>query len=234
MAAIASSTSVPMVGCGALALQVLPARLLRHPEDAGGAVLVGVLGVGALRLAAASSSACLASKASEMYLRKIRPRTTCLYSAASMLLRSASAAAQRRFSSSFVLSSLLGAPGMVVPCATLFSTGAGAGRLLGMPRTSAGQALDERGLLAAGVVQVEGPAQRFEALSGQDLEDLGQAGPVRSAEGVDEAVLGPAVGDLDSAAVEGVEELVAGERGQNITLRGHLLLRAGRLGSTPP
>ena len=42
----------------------------------------------------ASSSACLASKASEMYLRKIRPRTTCLYSAASMLLRRASAAAQ--------------------------------------------------------------------------------------------------------------------------------------------
>src|SRR6266566_5247836 len=41
-----------------------------------------------------SSSACFASKASEMYLRKIRPRTTCLYSAASMLLRSASAAAQ--------------------------------------------------------------------------------------------------------------------------------------------
>src|SRR5687767_75248 len=29
-----------------------------------------------------------------MYLRKIRPRTTCLYSAASMLLRSASAEAQ--------------------------------------------------------------------------------------------------------------------------------------------
>ena len=42
----------------------------------------------------ASSSACFASKASEMYLRKIRPRTTCLYSAASMLLRSASAACQ--------------------------------------------------------------------------------------------------------------------------------------------
>ena len=34
------------------------------------------------------------SKASEMYLRKIRPRTTCLYSAASMLLRSLSAASQ--------------------------------------------------------------------------------------------------------------------------------------------
>jgi hypothetical protein len=35
----------------------------------------------------------LASKASEMYLRKISPGTTCLYSAASMSLRSASAAA---------------------------------------------------------------------------------------------------------------------------------------------
>src|SRR5450756_304335 len=42
----------------------------------------------------ASSSACLASKASEMYLRKIRPRTTCLYSAASMLLRRPSAICQ--------------------------------------------------------------------------------------------------------------------------------------------
>ena len=31
-------------------LQVRPARLLRHPEDAGGAVLVGVFGVGALLL----------------------------------------------------------------------------------------------------------------------------------------------------------------------------------------
>ena len=31
-------------------LEVLPARLLGHPEDAGGAVLVGVFGVGALRL----------------------------------------------------------------------------------------------------------------------------------------------------------------------------------------
>src|SRR5712692_5856472 len=34
------------------------------------------------------------SKESEMYLRKMRPRTTCLYSAASMLLRSLSAACQ--------------------------------------------------------------------------------------------------------------------------------------------
>jgi hypothetical protein len=34
------------------------------------------------------------SKLSEMYLRKIRPRTTCLYSAASMFERSLSAASQ--------------------------------------------------------------------------------------------------------------------------------------------
>ena len=41
-----------------------------------------------------SSQACNSWKASEMYLRKMRPRTTCLYSAASMLPRSASAIRQ--------------------------------------------------------------------------------------------------------------------------------------------
>ena len=46
----------------------------------------------------ASSLACCSSKASEMYFRKIRPRTTCLYSAASMLERSASAIFQSSFS----------------------------------------------------------------------------------------------------------------------------------------
>ena len=34
------------------------------------------------------------SKVSEMYLRKMRPRTTCLYSAVSMLFRSLSAVSQ--------------------------------------------------------------------------------------------------------------------------------------------
>ena len=37
-------------GLAGLGLQVRPARLRRHPEDALGAVLVGILGVGALRL----------------------------------------------------------------------------------------------------------------------------------------------------------------------------------------
>ena len=38
-----------------------------------------------------SRMACFSSKASEIYFRKMRPRTTCLYSAASMLPRKASA-----------------------------------------------------------------------------------------------------------------------------------------------
>src|SRR6202011_5668601 len=38
------------------------------------------------------SSACFSSNESEMYFKKMRPRTTCLYSAASMLLRNLSAA----------------------------------------------------------------------------------------------------------------------------------------------
>src|SRR6266487_7050174 len=42
----------------------------------------------------ASSFAWCSSKLSEMYLRKMRPRTTCLYSAASMFERSLSAAIQ--------------------------------------------------------------------------------------------------------------------------------------------
>ena len=76
-----------------LALQVRPAGLLRHPEDVLGAVFVGIFGVGPLALSA-SSRWCISSKESEMYLRKISPRTTCLYSAASMLLRILSAASQ--------------------------------------------------------------------------------------------------------------------------------------------
>ena len=48
MATIASSTVLPIVGCLALACRWRPARLLRHPEDVLGPVLVVVLGVGAL------------------------------------------------------------------------------------------------------------------------------------------------------------------------------------------
>ena len=48
IAAIASSTRVPIVGCGAAALRAVQRASFGHPEDAGGAVLVGVLGVGAV------------------------------------------------------------------------------------------------------------------------------------------------------------------------------------------
>jgi hypothetical protein len=63
------------------------------PKNVGRAVLVGIFGIGPLR-ALGNQFAFFVSNASEMYLRKNRPRTTCLYSAASMLLRRASAAAQ--------------------------------------------------------------------------------------------------------------------------------------------
>src|SRR5437773_7581042 len=93
MALIASSTSVPMVGCGALALKCSQRASFGTQKMLSARYSSGSSG-SAPCLRCASSSPCLASKASEMYLRKISPRTTCLYSAASMLLRSASAAAQ--------------------------------------------------------------------------------------------------------------------------------------------
>jgi len=76
-------------GLAGLPLQVRPARLGRHPEDAPGGVLVPV------SPHSASTAARRSSKASETYLRKMSPSTTCLYSAASMLPRSASAIRQR-------------------------------------------------------------------------------------------------------------------------------------------
>src|SRR5690606_25815247 len=87
--------------------QRFPACRFRHPEHVGGGVVVAVFqfccqvvfaGIrevifvsrSAKRL---SSSARRAEKVSEMYFRKMSPRTRCLYSAASMLARSLSAAA---------------------------------------------------------------------------------------------------------------------------------------------
>src|SRR5437870_8481540 len=92
MALMASSTNVPMVGCGALALRCDQRASLGTQKMLAARYSSWSSG-SAPCLRWASSSACLASKASEMYLRKISPRTTCLYSAASMLLRRASAAA---------------------------------------------------------------------------------------------------------------------------------------------
>ena len=94
MASIASSIELADGGLLGLGLEpVRPAGLFGNPEDVLGEVFVAVLGVGA-RASSAASAAWRSSKASEMYLRKMRPRTTCLYSAASMWPRSLSAAAQ--------------------------------------------------------------------------------------------------------------------------------------------
>jgi hypothetical protein len=79
-------------GLPGASLQIRPACFGWHPQDIDGAILVGVLRVGALATLGLQGGVLLL-KASEMYLRKIRPSTTCLYSAASMLLPSASAAA---------------------------------------------------------------------------------------------------------------------------------------------
>src|SRR5438105_613910 len=93
MAPIASSTRLPMLGWGAFAF-----RCGQRASFGTQKMLAARYSSGSSGLAPCafwpSSSACFASKASEMYLRKIKPRTTCLYSAASMLLRRASAAAQ--------------------------------------------------------------------------------------------------------------------------------------------
>ena len=93
MAVMASSTSVPMVGCGALALRCDQRASFGTQKMLAARYSSGSSG-SAPDFLSASSSACLASKASEMYLRKISPRTTCLYSAASMLLRRPSAICQ--------------------------------------------------------------------------------------------------------------------------------------------
>src|SRR5450759_2867575 len=93
MAVIASSTRVPIVGCGALAFRCDQRASFGTQKMLAARYSSGSSG-SAPAARSASSSACFASKASLMYLRKIRPRTTCLYSAASMLLRRASAVCQ--------------------------------------------------------------------------------------------------------------------------------------------
>ncbi len=75
-------------------LEVRPARLLAAPRRCSRrGTRRGLRGRRPASSRRRARRAC-SSKASEMYLRKIRPRTTCLYSAASMLPRSSSAACQ--------------------------------------------------------------------------------------------------------------------------------------------
>ena len=90
---MASSTILPMVGCGALSWRTDQRASLGTQKMLSARYSSGSSGSAPSEVRAASSAR-FDSKASEMYLRKMRPRTTCLYSAASMLLRRASAAAQ--------------------------------------------------------------------------------------------------------------------------------------------
>src|SRR5690349_13366884 len=93
MAVIASSITWPLFGLLALAW-IFSQResagtqkmfLARYSSGSSGSAPSSI---------SASSSRYRSWKASEMYLRKMRPSTTCLYSAASMLFRNLSAAAQ--------------------------------------------------------------------------------------------------------------------------------------------
>ena len=90
---MASSTSWPIAGCGAIDL-----RYCHRASGGTQKILTARYSSGSSGSAPCapcdSSSACFASNASEMYFRKMRPSTTCLYSAASMLFRNASAVAQ--------------------------------------------------------------------------------------------------------------------------------------------
>src|SRR5579883_2839666 len=93
IATIASSISLPMVGCLALARRWDHRASFGTQKTFSARYSSGSSG-SAPWTCWANKAACFSSKASEMYLRKSRPSTTCLYSAASMLLRSLSAACQ--------------------------------------------------------------------------------------------------------------------------------------------
>ena len=95
MATMASSTILPMVGCLALAwrksqrasLGTQKTLCARYSSRSSGSAPSNS------PLPATSFARC-SSNVSEIYLRKMSPSTTCLYSAASMLLRSLSAVSQ--------------------------------------------------------------------------------------------------------------------------------------------
>lgn len=95
---------------GALMLEIFPARGARHVEDILSEVFVFVFSVGVFVFFEFLVEFVEGVGDVLMYLRKIRPRTTCLYSAASMLLRNLSAVAQRVFSRS--LRSVIGLGGV--------------------------------------------------------------------------------------------------------------------------
>src|SRR5262245_24741935 len=91
MASIALSTRTPTVGCLAWAWR--PAQRASGGTQKTLSAAYSSRSSGSAPACRRSLERC-SSKASEMYLRKTRPRTTCLYSAASIEPRSLSAASQ--------------------------------------------------------------------------------------------------------------------------------------------
>jgi hypothetical protein len=90
---MASSTSWPIVDCLALAFRCAQRASGGTQKMESARYSSGSSGSAPLDFSA-KSFACCSSNASEMYLRKTRPRTTCLYSAASIEPRNASAICQ--------------------------------------------------------------------------------------------------------------------------------------------
>src|SRR3989337_419344 len=90
---MASSIILPAAGCLALAWRCGQRASLGTQKMLKARYSSGSSGSAPLFLSATSPARC-SRKASEMYFRKMRPRTTFLYSAASMLSRSLSAACQ--------------------------------------------------------------------------------------------------------------------------------------------
>ena len=81
------------VGLAGTGLDGVPTGFFGHPKDVVGYVFIAIFGVGTGKFPSpAPKMARCVVKVSEMYLRKISLSTTCLYSAASILLRSLSAA----------------------------------------------------------------------------------------------------------------------------------------------
>src|SRR3990170_2457408 len=92
-ASIASSIILPIVGCFALFLRCSHRASFGTQKTFSALYSSGSSG-SAPKLDSLVKNWFFSSKASEIYLRNIKPRTTCLYSAASMLFRSLSAVCQ--------------------------------------------------------------------------------------------------------------------------------------------
>jgi len=78
-------------------------------------------------------------------------------------------------------------------------------------RAGTREAVDQGGLLSARVIQPQRAAQVFQPVAREICQGLGQADFARGDQGVHDAVLGPPVGDIHAAQVDGCQQFVTGE-----------------------